>query len=155
MRNEPLTILHVEDNADHACLIARHLRRHCPAGNVRLVEDGEAALDYLFQRGDYSDPEKNPRPDIILLDLRIPKLDGLDVLRTVKTTEHLLGIPVIVLTSSEAEEDLCQAYVYHANSFLMKPVDYEEFCRLLDALSTFWLDLNRQPRSAVDCCESM
>ncbi len=151
MRNEPITILHVEDNVDHARIIARCLQKHGLANDVRLVEDGETALDYLFRRGDYRDPEKSPRPDIILLDLRLPKLDGLEVLRTIKTTRHLRSIPVIILTSSETDSDLAQAYQCRANSYLLKPVNFDELSQLISDLGSFWLGWNRQLRSAGVC----
>ena len=151
MSNEPKTILHVEDNADHARLIARCLRKQCPPDSIRLVEDGETALDYLFRRGDYRDPEKSPRPDFILLDLRLPIVDGLEVLRTVKTTRHLLSIPVIILTSSEAGGDVAQAYQCHANSYLVKPVDFDELSQLISDLGSFWLGYNRLLRPVGVC----
>ncbi len=151
MRNEPKTILHVEDNADHARLVARCLRKQCLADNLHLVEDGETALDYLFRRGDYQDPEKSPRPDIILLDLRLPLVDGLEVLRTVKTTKCLQSIPAIILTSSEAGEDVAQAYQCHANSYLVKPVDFDELSQLISDLGAFWLGWNRQLRPVGVC----
>ncbi len=151
MRDEPKTILHVEDNADHASIIARCVRKQCLTDNIHLVEDGETALDYVFRRGDYRDPEKSPRPDIILLDLRIPKLDGLEVLRTIKTSRHLQSVPVIVLTSSEAKEDVAEAYRYRANSYLVKPADFDRLNQLIGDLRSFWLGWNRQLPS-IDAC---
>ena len=145
MNGQPLTILHVEDNSDHAQLIARSLQKNRVANTIHHVVDGEEALDYLFMRGKYADEEAAPRPQIILLDLRLPKVDGLEVLRTIKTTEALSRIPVVILTSSEAEKDVARAYEYHANSYLVKPVGFERFSELMQQLGFYWLAWNRYP----------
>ncbi len=143
MNAQSLTILHVEDNPDHADLVARNLQKHPAIKTINLAKDGAEALDYLFRRGDYQDPQTSPRPDMILLDLRLPKVDGLEVLRTVKNSGDLLSIPVIVLTSSEAKADVSEAYDYHANSYLVKPVGFEQFNEMLKQLGFYWLDWNR------------
>ena len=145
MNGEPLTILQVEDNPDHSNLVARTLRNHRVANKVFLVEDGETALDYLLRRGKYADPEKSPRPHVILLDLRIPKIDGQEVLRVIKTTDKLSKIPVVVLTSSEAEKDIAEAYEHHANSYLVKPVGFEAFTQMMESLGFYWLGWNTHP----------
>ncbi|MEE8392140.1 MAG: response regulator, partial [Anaerolineae bacterium] len=95
--------------------------------------------------GEYVDPESSPQPHVILLDLRLPRIDGLDVLQEIKADEELRRIPVVVLTTSEAENDLAQAYEYHANSYLVKPVDFGKFTQLMDDLGFYWLGWNRQP----------
>ncbi len=145
MRGQPLTILLVEDNLDHAELITRSFWEHRVANQLRHVPDGEAALDYLFHRGDYADPEQNPRPHLILLDLRLPKVDGLEVLREIKSNDELCLVPVVVLTTSEAERDVARAYEHRANSYLLKPVDFEKFTALMDELGFYWLGWNRRP----------
>lgn len=145
MHATSLNILHVEDNSDHACLVSRTLQRHKIPSTVRLVDDGQQAIDYLFQSGEFSDPQRSPRPHLVLLDLRLPKVDGLEVLRTIKTTESLLHIPVVVLTSSEADKDILQAYEHHVNSYLVKPLGFAEFTKMIEALGTYWLTWNRQP----------
>jgi len=145
MHGDPLTILHVEDNCDHAELVMRTLQRHRVANVVHLVEDGEQALDYLLRRGDYRDPQKSPRPHVVLLDLRLPKVDGLEVLRTIKTTPRLLKTPVVILTTSEAEKDIAEAYEYHANSYLVKPVGFNDFTEMMEQLGFYWLGWNRHP----------
>ncbi|MBN2024616.1 MAG: response regulator [Pirellulales bacterium] len=142
MNNTPLRILHVEDNPDHAHLVHRTLARHPVASEIRLVEDGEAALDYLFRRGRYDDPDESPRPHVILLDLRVPKIDGLEVLRVVKSNDRLLNIPIVILTSSEAEKDVALAYGLHANSYLVKPVGFDKFNEMLEQLGFYWLGWN-------------
>ena len=145
MDGQSLTILHVEDNSDHAQLVARSLQKNHVANVVRHVMDGEEALDYLFLRGKYAGTDSAPRPQIVLLDLRLPKVDGLEVLRTIKTTDALSTIPVVILTSSEAEKDVAQAYEHHANSYLVKPVGFEKFSELMQQLGFYWLAWNRYP----------
>ena len=145
MEGEPLIILLVEDNPDHAELVVRSFQDHRVANQIHCVADGEAALDYLFRRGEYADAESSPRPHVILLDLRLPRIDGLEVLQEIKTDEKLRCIPVVVLTTSEAEGDLARAYEHHANSYLVKPVDFGKFTQLMDDLGFYWLGWNRQP----------
>ncbi len=145
MRGQPLIILLVEDNPSHTELVMHSFRKHRFANHIYHVSDGEAALDYLFQRGDYADPEKRPRPHLILLDLRIPRVDGLEVLREIKTNDKLCHIPVVVLTTSEADADVARAYEHRANSYLLKPVDFGKFTQLMNELGFYWLGWNRQP----------
>ncbi|MBE7471688.1 MAG: response regulator [Anaerolineae bacterium] len=131
-------ILLVEDNPDHAELVRRSFQNHELANQIYHVADGEAALDYLLQ-------QNFPRPHLILLDLRLPKIDGLEVLRQIKTNEELRRIPVVILTTSKAQGDLAGAYNNHVNSYLVKPVSFDKFTRLMDDLSHYWLGWNRQP----------
>ncbi len=145
MEKESLTILLIEDNLDHVELIRRGFQDHRIPNNIHHVADGEAALDYLFRRGDYASPEKSPRPHVILLDLRLPRIDGLEVLRQMKTSEELRQIPVVVLTTSSAELDVAKAYDYHANSYLVKPVEFNKFTQLMDILGFYWLGWNVCP----------
>jgi CheY-like chemotaxis protein len=135
----------VEDEPAHAELIIRGIETNGVANRINHVLDGEAALDYLFRRGEYADPEKSPTPHLILLDLRLPKVDGLEVLRAIKADEGLRRIPVVVLTTSEAESDVTRAYENHANSYLVKPVDFEKFGKLMGDLGFYWLVWNRHP----------
>ena len=145
MNVEPLNILLVEDNEAHVKLISRNLKDHKIANKIAVVYDGEDALDYLHQRGDYADPQKSPRPHVILLDLRLPKIDGLEVLKEIKTNDALRRIPVVVLTTSEAEKDIAFAYDFNANAYLTKPVDFEKFSQLMNDLGFFWLCWNVSP----------
>ncbi len=145
MEGEPLVILLVEDNHDHAELIVRSFQDHRVTNKIYHVVDGEVALDYLFRRGQYTDPEKSPQPHVILLDLRLPKIDGLEVLKNIKADDELRCIPVIILTTSEAESDLARAYEHHANSYLVKPVDFGKFVQLMDNMGFYWLGWNRHP----------
>jgi len=141
----PLHILLVEDNADHAELVRRNLEESQVANRLTHVEDGEAALDYLFGRGQYADGSRFARPNLVLLDLRLPRVDGLEVLKLVKSDPKLQVIPVVILTTSDAERDMAVAYQYHANSYLTKPVDFQQFALLLKDLGFYWLAWNRHP----------
>jgi CheY-like chemotaxis protein len=145
LTGEPLHILLVEDNDAHAELVIRGMRDQQVANKIHHVVDGEEALDYLFARGAYTDHEKSPRPNLVLLDLRLPRVDGLDVLRTIKTTPTLLRIPVVILTSSDAESDIAQSYDYHANSYIVKPLDFKTFTKLMKELGFYWLGWNAKP----------
>lgn len=142
---EPILVMLVEDNVDHAELVIRTLEEHRIANTVRHFLDGQSALDYLFHRGDFSERRDTPRPHIILLDLRLPRVDGIDVLKTIKEDGDLKAIPVVVLTTSEAEKDVARAYYNHANSYLVKPVGFEEFKKLMDDLGFYWLGWNTHP----------
>ncbi|MBN1937382.1 MAG: response regulator [Anaerolineae bacterium] len=145
MRKSKLIILLVEDNPAHAEMVLRSFEQHNAASHIYHVSDGQAALDYLFRRGDYENPRASPRPNIVLLDLRLPKLSGLEVLREIKTTPDLKCIPVVILTTSEAEQDLARAYADRANSYLVKPVDFDKFVQLMHNLDMYWLGWNYTP----------
>jgi CheY-like chemotaxis protein len=145
MIGEPLTILLVEDNPDHAELVIRNMEDFRVANRIVHVDDGEAALNYLYGKDEYADRKRFPLPHLMLLDLRLPKLDGLQVLKEVKGSETLRALPVVVLTTSDAEMDLAMAYEYHANSYLTKPVDFNDFSKLLGDLGFYWLAWNKRP----------
>jgi CheY-like chemotaxis protein len=146
MIGEPVLVMLIEDNADHAELIIRTLEEHQISNKVRHFFDGQTALDYLFQRGDFSDPATSPPPHVILLDLRLPRVDGIDILKAIKRDEKRKCIPVVILTTSEAEKDVTKAYYNHANSYLVKPVGFEEFRQLMDNLGFYWLSWNTNPK---------
>ena len=139
-------ILLVEDNPDHAELIMRSLEELSVSNEVRHLSDGQEALDYLLGRGEYSSSADRPLPSLVLLDLRLPRVDGIDVLRAIKEDPNLKSIPVVVLTTSEAEKDVAKAYYNHANSYLVKPVGFEDFKKLMDDLGFYWLGWNVNPR---------
>ena len=145
LTGEPLHILLVEDNEAHAELVIRGMRDQQVANRIHHVIDGEQALDYLFMRGAYGNRDKNPRPNLILLDLRLPRIDGLEVLKTIKTTPDLLRIPVVILTSSDAESDIARSYDYHANSYVVKPLEFKKFTQLMKDLGFYWLGWNTKP----------
>ena len=144
--NKPVILL-VEDDDSHVMLVKRCLNDTNAAKEVCRVSNGKDALDYLFRRGDYADEEeKSPRPDLILLDLRMPKIDGLKVLEEIKGSEDLMDIPIVVLTTSENEADITRAYRNHANSYLVKPSDIEEFGNMMKETYSYWLNWNRRPK---------
>lgn len=145
LKGEPLTILLVEDNPDHAELVLRSMADSLIANSIMHVEDGEAALGYLHGRGQYADRRRFPMPHLMLLDLRLPKVDGLEVLRQVKEDENLRVLPVVILTTSDAERDVARAYHYHANSYLTKPVNFSSFEALMKELGFYWLAWNKSP----------
>jgi len=147
MNGEPVLVMLVEDNADHAELVIRTLAEHRVANRIRHFMDGQSALDYLFRRDPYTDPDANPRPHIILLDLRLPRVDGLEVLQAIKESEETRHIPVVVLTTSEADRDVARAYDHHVNSYLVKPVGFEEFNTLMEDLGFYWLGWNTNPNA--------
>ena len=146
MMGEPVLVMLVEDNADHAELVIRTLEDHRIANRIQHFADGQSAIDYLLREGEYADPQTSPRPDVILLDLRLPRVDGLEVLRRIKENPELKPIPVIVLTTSEAERDVTRAYDNYVNSYLVKPVGFEEFSKLMNDLGFYWLGWNTHPR---------
>ena len=146
MIGEPILVMLVEDNADHAELVIRTLEEHRIANRVKHFLDGQTALDYLFRRGEFTNPATAHRPHVILLDLRLPRVDGIDVLRAIKEDDELKSIPIVVLTTSEAEKDVTKAYYNHANSYLVKPVGFEEFKKLMDDLGFYWLGWNTHPQ---------
>ncbi|GAB4541525.1 MAG: response regulator [Anaerolineales bacterium] len=146
MIGEPVLVMLVEDNIDHAELVIRTLEEHAIANKIIHFSDGQTALDYLFRRGEYARPEDSPRPHMILLDLRLPRVDGLEALKQIKAADELKPIPVIILTTSEAEKDVARAYDNHVNSYLVKPVGFEKFSQLMQDLGFYWLGWNTHPR---------
>ncbi len=145
MNGEPIVILLVEDDPAHAEIVIRNLEGFRVANRLIHVDDGQKALDYLYRRGEFSEPEQAPRPGLILLDLRLPKVDGLEVLETVKGDPDLCQIPVVVLTTSAAEADMIRAYKNHANSYLVKPVTFPEFVEMMKVIGYYWLAWNENP----------
>ena len=143
---EPLVIILVEDNDDHAELVMRTLSDHHLANNILRFSDGQTTLDYLFHQGEFAKSNRRAHPDLILLDLRLPRVDGLEVLKAIKTEDDLRHIPVVILTTSEAERDIASAYQYHANSYLVKPVSFEDFLKLLSDMGYYWLHWNMSPQ---------
>lgn len=143
MSGKDVQILLVEDNPGDVRLTVEALRNAKVANELHVVEDGEAAIDYLRQRGPHAGAT---RPDIVLLDLNLPKLDGRDVLSDIKSDPKLASIPILVLTSSAAEEDIDRSYELHANCYISKPVDFVEFIAALRSLESFWLEIVKFPR---------
>ncbi len=145
MKGEQLFVLLVEDEPAHAEIVMRNFQDIKLANRVKHVSDGQVALNYLFRRDAYHDPAQSPRPHLILLDLHLPAVDGLTVLKRIKSAPDLVRIPVVVLTTSSIEADMLNAYENHANSYLVKPVDFSNFVKLLRSLGYYWLAWNKYP----------
>jgi CheY-like chemotaxis protein len=146
---KPIEILLVEDNPADAELALHALRKSKAAKHVQVLRDGEQALDFLLCRGDYSDRRFEAPPRIVLLDLKLPKVDGAEVLRDLKANPRTKAIPVIVLTSSTEEQDMVRCYKLGANSYIQKPVSFAEFQHVLQLLGTYWLVTNSKPPEAA------
>ena len=134
MSGNVLHLLLVEDNPDHAELIRRQLEQFPLGTRLHHVEDGEAALDYIFGKGNFSDRSRFPAPDVVLLDLRLPRVDGLEVLRLVKTQPQFEKLPIVVLTSSDAENDVARSFELHTDGFLTKPIEPATLQKILGGL---------------------
>ena len=140
------SILLVEDNPDDQKLTLRALRKNHIANEIVIAEDGAQALDYLFGTGQFAGRDATKRPALVLLDLKLPKVDGLSVLAQVRADERTKLVPVVVLTSSVEERDLVKSYQLGVNSYVRKPVDFVEFVEAARQLGVYWLILNEQPR---------
>ena len=145
MDDEHVEILLVEDNANDVELTLSALRRENLANHVEVVRDGEEALDYLFRRGAFSGRQPENRPKLVLLDLKLPKVDGLEVLQQLKSNARTKAIPVVMLTSSGEESDLVRSYDLGVNSYIQKPVDFEQFRNTVRQVGLFWLVVNHSP----------
>ena len=139
-------ILLVEDNPQDVELTTRALKKHNLANRLFTVEDGAEALDYLFCRGKYSARDLSYRTKVVLLDLKLPKMSGMDVLRTLKGDERTRDIPVVVVTSSREDPDIKAAYGLGANSYVVKPVDFEAFAEAMSKIGLYWLLINQPPK---------
>ena len=142
---EPVDILLVEDNANDALLTIRSLKEYKLANNIVHITDGQAALDYLYGEGEYAGRDVLKLPKAILLDLKLPKLNGLEVLKKIRSVEQTKCMPVIILTSSQEERDLIDSYKMGANSYIVKPVEFENFAAAIKQVGFYWLLLNKQP----------
>lgn len=144
-------ILLVEDNPDDELLTLRALRKNELANKVIVVRDGQEALDYLFAQGSYAGRDASGVPSLILLDLKLPKIDGLEVLRRLRSNTMTRRLPVVILTSSDETCDILESYDLHANSFIRKPVDFNQFLKAMRQLGDYWLALNITP-PLMDTC---
>jgi CheY-like chemotaxis protein len=145
MSNRSITILLADDDADDRMMAADALEESRLANDLRFVEDGEELMDYLNRRGKYSDPNVAPRPGLILLDLNMPRKDGREALREIKAQPELRTIPVVVLTTSKAEEDIYRTYDLGVNSFITKPVNFESLVAVMRTLSRYWFEIVELP----------
>lgn len=139
------TILLVEDNDDDAKLTLRAFHRNHIMNPIKVVRDGVEALDFLFARGEYAGRGGEPQPTLVVLDLKLPKLDGLGVLKAMRADERTRVVPVVVLTSSRHDDDLVASYSLGANSYVRKPVDFSQFLEAAKILGLYWLVLNEPP----------
>lgn len=139
------TILLVEDNPDDEALTLRALRKSKILNNIVVARDGVEALDFLFCTGPYSDRDPYDLPQVVLLDLKLPKVDGMEVLRRIRAEDRTRMLPVVILTSSKEEQDMANAYISGANSYVRKPVDFNQFVDAIGQLGLYWLVLNEVP----------
>ncbi len=144
MDTKPVTILLVEDNEGDVGLVEEVFEEAKIRNVLHVAEDGEEAMLFLNKKSPFIDV---PTPDIILLDLNLPQKDGREVLKEIKTDDHLKRIPVVVLTTSKAEEDILKSYDLHANSYITKPVDFDQFIKVIQAIEDFWLEVVRLPEN--------
>jgi CheY-like chemotaxis protein len=142
---EPILILFIEDDPAHAEIAIRNFKKSRMLNRIIHLEDGQKALDYLFRQGEYSNPVTSPLPNLILLDLRLPKVDGLEILEKIRKEECLKNIPAVILTTSEAEVDISRAYDLNVNSYLVKPIDFDKFSKLIEAFGFYWMVWNKYP----------
>jgi two-component system response regulator len=146
MNDTIIEILLVEDNPHDAELAMRALKEHNLSNKLHWVKDGAAALDFVFATGAYADRDAHQPPKLILLDLRLPKVDGMEVLKKIKSDERTKFIPVVILTSSKEDRDIIESYQLGVNSYVSKPVAFEEFIKAVSELGLYWLLLNKPPR---------
>ena len=139
------TILLVEDNPDDELLALRALRKNGIQEGITVVRDGAEALDFLFARGKYADRTSDQLPAVVLLDLNLPKLNGLEVLKQLRAHDETKYLPVVILTTSTEERDMVEGYHFGANSFICKPIDYDQFIQAIEQLGRYWLMLNETP----------
>ena len=145
---QPVKILLVEDNVQDIEITQRAFARGRVRNELTVVRDGEEAIDYLYHRGKYQDPATSPRPGMILLDLNLPKVGGLEVLQQIKKDAQLKQIPVIVLTVSQREEDVVRSYDLGVNTYIQKPVEFDNFMRVVNAVHEYWILIATLPPNA-------
>jgi CheY-like chemotaxis protein len=145
MSSNIVKILLVEDNLNDVELTLRALRKHNLANDIMVVNDGAEALDFVFAEGKYADRDANNLPQVVFLDLKLPKIDGIEVLKAIKANEITKVIPVVVMTSSQEERDIIESYKLGVNSYVVKPIDFEKFMRTIAELGFYWLAVNKHP----------
>ncbi len=148
--SEPVQILLVEDNPNDVELALHAFKKHRLSNRVHVARDGEEALDYLFCRGEWAERDRSTGPKIILLDLKLPKIDGIEVLRQIKKNPSTRSTPIVVLTSSSEEPDIEECYDLGVNSYIVKPVDFDQFSEAVAQLGFYWLLLNVAPNFKRD-----
>ena len=144
--NQAVEILLVEDNPSDAKLTIRALQKNNLCNNIVHLSDGAEALDFIFAQGKYADRSIENKPKIVLLDLKMPKVDGLEVLRAIKSDTRTMNIPVIVMTSSKEDNDIRQAYTFGVNSYVVKPVGFDNFSKAVVDLGMYWMLVNQEAK---------
>ena len=142
---KPISILMADDDPDDRLLAREALEEAHLSNSLYFVQDGQELMDFLLREGDFTDPEKAPRPGIILLDLNMPRMDGREALQAIKSNPLLRRIPVVILTTSKVDEDVLRSYDLGANSFITKPVSFEEFVRVVTELGRYWFEVVALP----------
>jgi two-component system, response regulator len=145
MNTNTVELLLVEDNPNDVELTLHTLRKHNLANRIHVVYDGEEALDFLFCRGAYQNRDAGIPPKVILLDLKLPKVDGLEVLRQIRSDDRTRALPVVIMTSSRQERDIVESYKLGINSYIVKPVDFDQFTEAVRQIGCYWLLLNQPP----------
>ena len=145
---KPVQILLVEDNPDDVEIARRALKTSRLANDVHVTRDGQEAIDFLFRQGQYGEGVDVPRPDLILLDLNLPKLTGIEVLEKIRANKHLSMIPVIMLTASEREEDVAKSYKLGSNTYISKPVEFDKFLHAVEVIGEYWIVIATLPKAA-------
>ena len=149
MKTQGISIILVEDNPEDVELTLRAFKKNNIANHIVVLRDGEEVLDYLFVRGKFRRRPAQQQPKLILLDLKLPKVSGLEVLQAIKADKALSMIPVVVLTSSREEVDLIRSYRLGVNSYIVKPVDFDQFMDVVRELGLYWLMLNQMPENKI------
>lgn len=148
VRSKPIVILMADDDQDDCMLVKDAFEELHLAGDLHFVDDGEKLLDFLHHRGAYTEGNSYPRPSLILLDLNMPRKDGREALREIKADRSLRSIPVVILTTSKEEEDICRSYKAGANSFITKPVTFEGLVDVMKSLGKYWFEIVELPSEA-------
>ncbi len=147
MSSDPIDIVLIEDNPLDVELTRRALEKHHIANSMQVIEDGEEALEFLFAEGRYSDRDIAGGNTVIFLDLKLPKVNGITILRRLKADERTKTVPVVVLTASEQEKDVINSYTFGVSSYIVKPIDFEKFSRAIGQLGLYWLVLSGPPKA--------
>jgi two-component system, response regulator len=142
---DPVEILIVEDNPNDSELTARALKKNNITNNYFLAENGEEALDFIFSQGNFSERDRSKTLKVIFLDLKLPKVSGMEVLKKIKSNESTRMLPVVIVTSSKEDIDIREAYALGANSYIVKPVDFDSFIRIIGGAGLYWLQMNVPP----------
>lgn len=149
MEQYRVEILLIEDNPDEAALAIRSLKKNNIVNDLVLLDDGAEALDYIFCRAKYANKPKSVQPKLILLDINLPRVSGIEILRQIKAHDDTKMIPVVILTSSKEEKDIVESYKLGVNSYIVKPVNFESFSKAIAELKMYWLVLNQPPVTGI------